>query len=152
MHRRFSLKTVLAALALAVLPRPALAAWFQWGTEGSYVHQTAHLLFAGAMCFFLYEIHRGKLQKVRGFRYLRWACWFLVMWNLDAIVGHTLEWGLINPVIVGQRLDKWLLMEDAYTWCYYITRYMHYLLLAPAFYLFYRGMKDFALGVESEPR
>jgi hypothetical protein len=145
MHSRFSLTAVLAALALVVvLPRPALAAWFQWGTEGSYVHQTAHILFCGAMLFFIYEMHRSGLQKNPGFRQIKWACWLLVLWNLDAFAGHTLEWSLTNPVIVGQRLDKWLLMENAHTWAYYLTRFTHYGLVAPAFYLFYRGVKAFA--------
>jgi hypothetical protein len=145
MRLRLSFLKVIPALALLVLlPRPALAAWYRWGTEGSYVHQTAHLLLCGAMLFFIYEIHRGGFTRLPGFRQIRWSCWLLAFWNVDAVLGHTLEWSLLNPVIVGQGFHRWLLMENAQTWSYYITRFTHYLLLAPAFYLFYRGVKAFA--------
>ncbi|MBM4285223.1 MAG: hypothetical protein FJ128_08230 [Deltaproteobacteria bacterium] len=143
--------TIFGALLL-YSPRPALAAWFQWGTEGSYVHQTAHFLFAMAMLFFLYEMHQGGLSTFQGFRRLRWACWLLVVWNLDAIAGHSLEWALLNPVIMGQGLGQRLLMEDLHTWAYYFTRFTHYSLLPPAFYLFYRGVKEFAQETRSRSK
>ena len=131
-------------------PRYVLAqGWFEWGTEGSYVHQTAHLLFFGAMLFFIYEICREKLQRYRGFRCLMWACGILALWNLDAIVGHALDWGHSNRVILGHGLYKRLLMEDPESWFYYLTQIDHFALLIPAFYLFYRGLRAFAQ--ESQP-
>jgi hypothetical protein len=132
-------------------PRYVLAqGWFEWGTEGSYVHQTAHLLFAGAMVFFICEIRRERLQQYKGFRCLMWACGILALWNLDAIVGHALDWGHSNRVILGHGLYKRLLMEDPESWFYYLTQIDHFALLIPAFYLFYRGLRAFAQ--ESQPR
>jgi len=122
--------------------------WFQWGTQGSYVHQTAHLLFAGAMLFFIYEMVKEGLRKYRGFRCLIWACAVLAYWNADAFVGHAVEWSMTNPVIMGQGLSRRLLMENFTSWVYYITQFMHWLFLIPAFYLFYRGLK--ALAQESQ--
>jgi hypothetical protein len=113
------------------------------------VHQTSHLLFAGAMISFILEMRREGLQKFRGFRILMWACGVLALWNLDAVAGHTLEWGLTNPVIIGQGLTKRLLMENPETWFYYLTQIDHNLLLIPAFYLFYRGLKALAREAES---
>jgi len=137
-------------LLLLISPRYVLAqGWFQWGTEGSYVHQTAHLLFAGAMIFFIFEICREKLQKYKGFRCLMWACGILALWNLDAVVGHTLDWGHGNRVILGHGLGKRLLMENLESWFYYLTQIDHFALLIPAFYLFYRGLRAFAQ--ESRP-
>jgi hypothetical protein len=137
-------------LLLLLSPRYVLAqGWFEWGTEGSYVHQTAHLLFAGAMVFFIYEIQRERLQNYKGFRCLMWACGILALWNLDAIVGHTLEWGQTNPVFLGRGLSKRLLMENPKSWFYYLTQFDHYALLIPAIYLFYRGLRAFAQ--ESQP-
>jgi len=132
-------------LLLLISPRYVLAqGWLEWGTEGSYVHQTAHLLFAGAMIFFIYEIHRERLQKYKGFRCLMWACGILAWWNLDAVVGHALEWGQTNPVILGRGLYKRLLMENPESWFFYLTQFDHFALLIPAFYLFYRGLRAFA--------
>ncbi len=137
-------------LLLLFSPNYVLAqGWFQWGTQGSYVHQMAHLLFAGAMLFFIYEIRREKLQNYKGFRCLMWACAILALWNLDAVVGHTLEWSMVNPVILGHGLARRLLMENPESWFYYLTQIDHFALLIPAFYLFYRGLRAFAR--ESRP-
>jgi hypothetical protein len=116
------------------------------------VHQLAHLLFAGAMVFFIFALRQEKLQEYRGFRYLIWGCGILALWNLDAVVGHSLEWGLINPVIMGHGLSERLLMEDSQTWFYYITKIDHFALLIPAFYLYYRGLKVLAKESQSELR
>jgi hypothetical protein len=125
-------------------PASALAAILEWETQGSYVHQIAHLLFFGAMLFFIREMYRGGLQAARGFRCLIWACWLLALWNLDALVGHTIDWSLRNPLILGEGLSRRLFMENARTWLYYLHRLNHFLLLPPAFYLFYRGLRTLA--------
>jgi len=134
-----------AVFVLVLLgPRTALGQWVTWhkfGTQGSYAHQIAHLLFALSMLFFIYEIFHAKLQKFRGFRLLAWAWAVLVLWNLDAFVGHSFDWTLENPVILGQGWDRWLLMYDFQTWMVYITKIDHVVLLVPAFLLFYLGLK-----------
>ena len=118
--------------------------WYRFGTQGSYVHQTAHLLFGGAMLFFIYEIYRARLEKFRGFRCLIWAWGLLALWNFDAFIGHWADWTLSNPVVLGQGFDRWLLMDNFHTWLVYITKIDHFLFLVPAFYLFYLGLKTLA--------
>jgi len=136
---------VLLGLALVFFsPRPSLAVEILWETQGSYVHQMAHLVFAVAMIFLIYEIKRGELRGVPGFRSLVWACALLALWNLDAVIGHTLDWSLASPIIMGEGLDRRLLMEDWHSWAYYITRVTHFLLLPPAIYFFYRSLKGFS--------
>ena len=136
---------------LSFSPSHALAqGWLEWGTQGSYVHQMAHLLFFAAMVFFIFAMRHEKLQRYRGFLYLIWGCAILAWWNLDSVVGHTLEWGLTNPVILGHGLSERLLMEDTETWFYYITKIDHFALLIPAFYLYYRGLK--VLAQESQAK
>jgi len=135
---------------LLLYPGTALASWFQWGTEGSYVHQISHLLFAGAMLYFIYEMRKAGLTQYRGFRLLSWSCWIFVFWNLDAVIGHSLEWALLNPVIMGQGLSRWLYMEDLHTWLFYLFKFDHFLLLLPAFYLFYRALKAFGGNPQPE--
>jgi hypothetical protein len=150
MHRR--LPHVFSGLAALVFlaPRPALAIDLLWETQGSYVHQMAHLLFAIAMIFLIYEIYRGELRGLAGFRSLIWACVLLVWWNLDAIVGHALDWSLKNPVILGTGLDRRLLMGNAHIWAYYVTRITHFLIIIPAFYFFYRSLKRFSQESEGQ--
>jgi hypothetical protein len=144
MRRRLTQGVLLSLALLLLSPRTGLAEWFNWyefGTEGSYVHELAHLLFAAAMIFFIHEIYHAGLQKLRGFRYLVWAWALLAWWNLDAMLGHWAEWTLENPVIIGEGFGRRILMYDFKTWIFYIGKIDHFILLVPAFYLFYRGLK-----------
>jgi hypothetical protein len=143
--RRHPAKIPAVAGALVLLsPGPALAqwaGWFQFGTQGSYVHQAAHLLFGVAMLFFIVEIYQAGLEQFRGFRLLIWAWAVLAFWNLDAFVGHFAAWTLTNPVLLGEGLSRKILMYDFHTWLFYVTKIDHFFFLVPAFYLFYRGLK-----------
>jgi len=150
MHRR--LIQVLCALAAVVFfaPTPALAFISVWETQGSYVHLMAHFLFAIAMAFLIYEIYRGELRGMTGFKSLIWACVLLVWWNLDAIAGHILDWTLSNPVILETGIGRRLLMENAHTWAYYVTKITHFVIIIPAFYFFYRGLKRLSQEEEAK--
>ncbi len=140
----FSRVLVGTATLLLCTPATSLAVLFEWETQGSYVHQFAHLMFLGAMLFFIREMYQGGLQTARGFRCLLWTCWLLALWNLDAVIGHTIDWSLRNPLILGEGLSRRLVMENVRTWVFYIHRLNHFLLLPPAFYLLYRGLRIMA--------
>jgi hypothetical protein len=126
-------------------PQPSLAFITHGHPEGLYVHQIAHLLFAGAMIFMIYLMKREGLLKFRGFRMLAWASLLFIWWNLDAFVGHTAEVFLSPQAFRGEAADfsQRLLMADFTAWVYYITK-MDHLILVPAFYLLYRGLKSLA--------
>ncbi|MGA8573373.1 MAG: hypothetical protein ACLP7A_07935 [Desulfobaccales bacterium] len=147
------LQTVLLAVSavfplLLVSPPQALALSFQWTAEGSYVHQTAHLLFTAALLFFIWEIYHTGLQRFGGFRWLTWCWGVLALWNLNAFVGNWSKWTMSNPVILGHGFSRQLLMTDTHAWLFYLTQIANFLLLPLAFYLFYRGLKLLA----REPR
>jgi hypothetical protein len=134
-------------LLVLLVPSHALAQWVTWykfGTQGSYVHQIAHLLFGFSMLFFIHEIFHARLQKFRGFRLLVWAWALLAWWNFDAFVGHFADWTLENPVILGQGWDRRLLMDSFQTWLVYLTKIDHFVLLVPAFLMFYLGLRALA--------
>jgi hypothetical protein len=135
---------------LLLSPRYVLALSFQWPTEGSYVHQTAHLLFGAAMIFFIVEIYQAGLSNLRGFRCLIWAWALLAFWNFDAFIGHWADWTLENPIIIGTGFSRKIVMYDAQTWLFYFTKIDHFLFLPPAFYLFYKGLKVLAWESRSE--
>ncbi|MGQ9689589.1 MAG: hypothetical protein ACUVXF_12520 [Desulfobaccales bacterium] len=139
------LTRILGAVAALILyaPRPGFAFEMLWETQGSYVHQMAHVVFAIAMVFLIYEIKGSELRGQPGFRSLFWACVLLIWWNLDAVVGHALDWTLTSPVILGQGLERRLLMDSWHAWAYYFTQISHFLLPVPAFYFFYRSLKRF---------
>lgn len=146
--RRRLIQWGLAVFACVLLmPGQASAQWVTWykfGTQGSYVHQIAHLLFGFAMLFFIYEIVHAKLQKFRGFRLLVWAWALLALWNFDAFVGHWADWTMEYPVILGQGWTRQLLMYDFQAWLVYITKIDHFILLVPAFLFFYLGLRALA--------
>jgi hypothetical protein len=150
MHRRVT--QIFCGLVALVFfaPKPGLAFNLIWETQGSYVHQMAHLIFALAMFLFIVEIHRGELRSVPGVACLVWACGLLVWWNLDSIFGHAVDWSLENPVILGEGWRRRLLMEDWQTWAFYLTKITHFLILIPAFYLFYRFLKRFSQESETQ--
>ncbi len=129
------------------MPGQALAQWVTWykfGTQGSYVHQIAHLLFGLSLLFFIHEIFHARLQKFRGFRLLMWAWVLLAWWNFDSFVGHWADWTLENPVILGQGWGQELLMDSFQTWLVYVTKIDHFVLLVPAFFMFYLGLRALA--------
>ncbi len=143
------LLAVSACFGLLLISPPQALAWsLQWPTEGSYVHQTAHLLFAAALLFFIREIYYTRLQRFGGFRLFIWCWGILALWSLNAFVGNWSAWTLNNQVTLGRGFSRQLLMSDAHTWLFYFTEIADFLLLPLAFYLFYRGLKVLA----REPR
>jgi hypothetical protein len=152
MKRRLAAIFSAACFLVILSPRYSLADSFKWPTAGPYVNEIAHLLFLGAMIFFIYEIRHVGLEKFRGFRYLLWAWAMLALWNLDAFVSHWAAWTLTRPLVLGEGGSSRLLVEDFHTWTVFITQINNFILLVPAFYLFYRGIKALAQIPRAEHR
>jgi hypothetical protein len=153
MRRRLVWLGSTGLLLVLLLPGQALAQWVTWqnfGTQGSYVQEIANLLFALAMLFFIYEIVHARLQLFPGFRLLVWAWAFLALWNFNAFVGNWAAWTLENPVILGQGWGRRLVMYDFHTWLVYVTEIAHFVLVVPAFLLFYLGLRALVRRPEAE--
>jgi hypothetical protein len=132
-----------AALALVIgLPRTALALQPHGQPEGLYVHQLAHILFAVAMMFLLYHLRKEQLP---GLRWFTWAGILFILWNLNALVGHTAEVYVEPRDFLGDPTDlsRRLLMSGPAPWIYYATKLDH-LILVPAFILLYFGLQALA--------
>jgi len=131
-----------------IFPRPALAIQPHGPPEGFYLHQIAHLVFIGALIFFIYKLAQ-EVQEHRSFRLLAWACGLLVLWNLDCLVGHMSALPISNLDFIGVEghLKQRLVMSGPSHWIYYVTSLDNVILL-PAAYIFYRGLK--ALLTEPE--
>lgn len=123
-------------------PRPALALQTHGPPEGLYVHQLAHVLFAAALLFLIWQVKYEGLTGLPGFRQLRWACGLFVLWNVVAFLGHWSEELLLPQAFQGQPgdLSRRLVMSRFSAWMYYLTKLDH-LILVPAFFLLWRGLK-----------
>ena len=123
-------------------PRPALALQTHGPPEGLYVHQLAHFFFAAALLFLIWQVKYEGLTGLPGFRQLRWACGLFVLWNVVAFLGHWSEELLLPQAFQGQPgdLSRRLIMSRFSAWIYYVTKLDH-LILVPAFFLLWRGLK-----------
>jgi hypothetical protein len=144
MKHRLAIIVSAAGFLLLFSPRDLLAADSLWPSAGPYVNEIAHLLFLGAMIFFIYEIFFADLKQFLGFRYLFWAWVLLALWNLDAFVGRLAAWSLTGPLLLGEGLSLRLQIADVPSWIVFITQIMNFIFLVPAFYLLYRGLKALA--------
>jgi hypothetical protein len=123
-------------------PRPTLALQTHGPPEGLYVHQLAHVLFAAALLFLIWQVKYEGLTGLPGFRQLRWACGLFVLWNVIAFLGHWSEELLLSQDFHGQpgNLSQRLIMSRFSVWIYYVAKLDH-LVLVPAFFLLWSGLK-----------
>lgn len=99
--------------------------------EGLYIHQMAHLLFAGALAYLFFHTRVTQGARDRGWRYLQIFCILLIGWNLLAFVGHD----AYEHLLPAEFLEKNTLHEKL-TWpmtpakgFYYIAKLDHVLLI-----------------------
>jgi hypothetical protein len=59
--------------------------------EGFYSHQLGHLFFILSMVVFAFWLQKTRLVRSRGWRLLQISCFFFILWNLDAVIGHEIE-------------------------------------------------------------
>ena len=59
--------------------------------EGIYAHQIAHIFFMLSMGFFIHWLRDKKLVKETGWRFIQYAAFFLILWNVDAFLVHLLN-------------------------------------------------------------
>ena len=141
------LTLLVQALALvSIFPRSAWAIQPHGPPEGFYLHQIGHLVFTAALIFFLYKLWQ-EIQDNRSFRLLAWACALFVLWNLDTFTAHFCALSVSPQDFLGQtgELTQRLTMSNTAHWIYYFASFDS-LLLVPACYLFYRGLKALAQG------
>lgn len=87
----------------AIWPDSALALQVHAGSEGLYVHQMAHVFFLAAMVFLFYILFRHPLGHGRAWAYLRLSLLFFSVWNVNAIITHSLELTIPQESLVVQK-------------------------------------------------
>ncbi|MGC9195474.1 MAG: hypothetical protein ACP5IL_08480 [Syntrophobacteraceae bacterium] len=81
-----------ASLVYLFLPaQAAIATQTHGAPEGLYVHQMAHFLFMFSLGVLIYWLRQHSLIEEPGWRYVQYAAFFLILWNLDAALAHYLD-------------------------------------------------------------
>ncbi len=61
------------------------------GPEGLYAHQMSHILFMFSLGVLIYWLRGNSLIENSGWRYVQYGAFFLILWNIDAVLGHYLD-------------------------------------------------------------
>jgi hypothetical protein len=140
-------------LLTSILPTPAWAFIPHWDPlEAFFIRQFAYLFWALAMVFFIFALKQENLAQHRGFRWLVWSGIFFALWNFDCFLGQFIDLAVSPHVAAalttentqnGTATGMWL-------WLFYLTKLDH-LLLVPAFFCYYLGIKSFTEEQEVSP-
>ncbi|MEJ2169582.1 MAG: hypothetical protein P8X90_29100 [Desulfobacterales bacterium] len=131
-------------VALVLVSDPAFATQAHGAPEGLYAHQLAHIFFIVSMGVLIYWLRERKLVRAVGWRYIQYAAFFFILWNLDAFSVHLLEEQI--AVINVRHIDPWKIsitasnQSSALTWVYYAAKLDH-LLCVPALLFLYFGLR-----------
>lgn len=125
-------------------PDIVLATQTHGGPEGIYAHQIAHLFYILSMGFFVHWLRVRKLVEESGWRFIQYAAFFLILWNLDAFLVHFIDdqIGLIH----WERIGLWHIQikaqngNNALEILYYFAKLDH-LLCVPALFFLYLGLR-----------
>lgn len=122
---------------------PALATQGHGGIEGVYIHQLAHLFFLISMTILIYRLRERGLVEQKGWRYIQYAAFLFILWNIDAFIVHLLDDQL--RIVQLTRVDAWHLKLTApanshLVRFYYLAKLDH-LLCVPALWFLYLGLK-----------
>jgi hypothetical protein len=135
---------VFIVLACWLLPQPALAVQEHGPPEGIYSHQGAHLFFVASMGLLIYWLRQRRLVREAGWRYIQYAAFFFILWNLDAFTAHFLDEqsGILDTAMAGPgqiRIEVGANLS-ALAWFYYLAKLDH-LLCVPAMVFLYGGLR-----------
>ena len=138
-------------ILLAILyPDAALATQAHGEPEGIYAHQFAHLFFMVSMVILIYWLRQKKLTRISGWRYIQFAAFFFILWNLNVIWVHFLDeqTTLVSvektafwQIKIHSTLGSWAAVS------YYIGK-MDHLFCVPALFCLFVGLKKLENGTK----
>lgn len=141
---RQPINRLLAVLCLILWPASAWATQTHGGLEGLYVHQLAHLFFAFSMGLLIFWLRKRRLTVSVGWRYIQYAAFFFIAWNIDTMTSHWLleQSGLIDVRNIA-ALKMHVVTAEGWRWLsqvYYLTKLDH-LLCVPALIFLFLGLR-----------
>jgi hypothetical protein len=125
-------------------PDIVMATQTHGGPEGIYAHQIAHLFYILSMGFFIHWLRERRLVEESGWRFIQYAAFFLILWNLDAFLVHLLGQVEGWSTQVNAQNGSNGLME-----LYYFAKLDH-LLCVPALFFLYLGLRRLLKSSHSE--
>jgi len=138
-------------LVFLVMPDSAWALQSHGPPEGIYIHQMAHIFFLGSLVYLYRDLSHTSIRE-RGWRFLRWFCLLMLVWNVVAFIGHAVTYYLAPEHIAnaGSFFHSRLLgpMTGGKT-LFYLTRFDH-LLAVPALFFLYLGLRTLYAQVVEE--
>lgn len=144
----FSLVMLVIPCTTAVLLgwwSPAHATQVHLGQEGLYAHQIAHVFFIFALATLIYWLRGRKLVRESGWRFVQYAAFFFILWNLDAILVHYLDGrnDLLETINAGTWSASIHLLEGHWLLAvvYYVGK-MDHLLCVPGIIFLYAGLRQ----------
>jgi hypothetical protein len=126
-----------------MFPETTQAAQVHGDSEGIYARQLAHLFFMLSMMILIYWLRQRKLIKVIGWKYIQYAAFFFILWNINVMLVHFLnEQALIITV---ERISTWriLVTSSMGRWLeivYFAARLDH-LICVPALLFLFLGLR-----------
>ena len=133
-------------ILLLLLPDTALATQAHGEPEGLFVHQFAHAYFAVSLAIFIYWLRFRNLIEETGWRYIQYAAFFLILWNVDAAIAHLLDEQM--RIIEVERIGNWHIKitstdNTIFTIVLYYLVKLDHLLCVPALAFLSAGLKEF---------
>jgi hypothetical protein len=132
-----------ALILLLIMPDSVMAIQPHGDPEGIVIHQFSHIFFIFSMGILIYWLRSRELSMAPGWKEIKYAAFFLILWSAGAFVAHLLDEQL--QWVTASRIDFWTRHlgsttgGDALTWIYYIVKLDH-LLCVPGFFFLYRGV------------
>ncbi len=130
----------LTILGLILWPATAWATQTHGGSEGLFVHQLAHLFFAFSMGLLIFWLRKWRLTISVGWRYIQYAAFFFIAWNLDTMGSH---WLLEQSGLIAVRniapLQMQITAAQGWQWLsgiYYLSKLDHLICMPALVYLF----------------
>ena len=118
--------------------------------EGFFVHQLAHLVFIAAMVFMFVVLRKPAVSRLTGWRYVRYASLFLLLWNVDTFLSHIASYRMepkeayINGSV--------LMLRDFAARFYFFSSLAEYFFLVPGFIFLAIGLNQLFKHIEKEGR
>lgn len=132
----------LLLLVLTVFPGNAWAVQGHGAPEGLYVHQLAHVFYAAALCYLIWDVRRSAFRS-RGWRFLQVFCVLMILWNMVAFTGHILAAYVNSADYVSDTGYLDARLQGPFTgvklW-YYFSRLDH-LFSVPSLFFLYLSMR-----------
>ena len=145
--------SMLMAFILILVPRIAMATQSHGDPEGIYAHQLSHVFFMASMMMLIYWVRQKKLIFHKGWRYIQYAAFFFILWNLDVVLVHFLDEQFLLVTVekisdiqmkITSRCGKWAQV-------YYYLGKMDHLLCVPALIFLFAGLKRLPTDLVESP-